>query len=289
MLSLLFALAASAPVPRTAQSTGPVVHKTQINDTDFASFNLARRQKPFLPVNKREVREGRFANHAIKRVKRVPPPSRTPPATPRATPVIEEKPPFPTLVPVPTNPFSFPRPKTPAQESPELNQPPREQPQTHEKFEIVSVMPTTLSAKGGQPIEIQMSEEFSGAVFCRFGAHVTAGRHSDGGAKFTCLAPPLSEGSVVLSVSRDKASWSPGVTLTVVAEDSDLPWGVVAIGGVAVIGVCLLAVKMLCWKRRVPKRKSGDGIMSNVDPMEIKQRGPERKANLHHRRQDNML
>ena len=287
MLSLLFALAASAPA---AGNTGPVVQKTLINDTDFASFNLVRRQKPFLPVNKRDVREGRFANHAIKRIKRVPPPSRTPAATPRATPVIEEKAPFPTLVPVPTNPFSFPRPKTPAHEEPKLIPPPKhEEPQTQTRFEIVSVMPTTLSAKGGQPVEIQMTEEFSGAAFCRFGTHVTDGKRSDNAAKFTCLAPPLSEGTVLLSVSRDKVNWSPGVTLNVVAEDSDLPWGVVAIGGVAVIGVCLLAVKMLCWKRRVPKRKSGDGIMSNLDPMEIKQRGPERKANLHHRRQDNML
>lgn len=310
---LVFGLLVLSLAQETPNENIPQVFHIKINDSEIDEFNVVRRQKPFLPVNKRDVREGRVSAKPSSRTKRVPAPTPTPRPTP--TPAPTRPPPTPKSdIKIPTIPARNPDDVNPIvvdkthdeqqakiekelkdavnQAAKRQEQEPRKQTEdvkkAETKFEIVRVLPTTLTAKGGQRVTIEMSENVVGVVYCRFNDHVVAGRHLEDG-KLVCTAPAMSGGEVKLAVSRDKTKWSRDVVLSV-EDDSELPWGLVAIGGIAVIGVSLLAVKMLCWKRRIPKRRSGDGIMSNVDPLEIKSRGSDRKERLHHRRpQDNIL
>jgi hypothetical protein len=133
------------------------------------------------------------------------------------------------------------------------------------KLQIVSVSPTTLSANGNEPIEIVLNSSFTPPVFCRFNEAIVMGRVA-GPAQLVCRSPRLREGELLLAISLDKVKWSPAVVLSVVADDSDLPWVAVTIGGFVVLAVALFALRMLCGRRAVPKRrqarrrKLADGI-----------------------------
>jgi hypothetical protein len=122
------------------------------------------------------------------------------------------------------------------------------------KFSIVSIIPTTLSARGGESIEIEISVSFTPPVFCRFGETVVIGRQTSE-TSIVCKSPRLRQGEVLLAVSLDKVKWSASVILSVVADDGDISWVVVTIAGFAVLAVALLALRMLCRRRTVPKRR----------------------------------
>jgi hypothetical protein len=143
------------------------------------------------------------------------------------------------------------------------------------KFQIVSVSPTTLSTKGNEPIEIETNSSFTPPVFCRFGETIVVGRQS-GATQIICRSPRLHEGEILLAISLDRLKWSPAVVLSVVADDSDLSWVVVTIGGFVVLAIALLSLRMLCRRRSVPKRRKA----KRRKPGETSVHPPE----LHHRR-----
>jgi hypothetical protein len=143
------------------------------------------------------------------------------------------------------------------------------------KFHIVSVSPTTLSTKGNELIEIETNSSFKPPVFCRFGETVIVGRQTQSN-QLICRCPRLHEGETLLAISLDRVKWSSAVALSVVSENSDLPWVIVTIGGFIVLAIALLVLRMLCGRRTVPKRrkakrrKAGDTFLPSPE--------------LHHRR-----
>jgi hypothetical protein len=122
------------------------------------------------------------------------------------------------------------------------------------KFAIVSVSPTTLSARGNEAVTIDLNASLTPPLFCRFGQTVVTARVLSA-ARLECRSPRLPEGELLLAVSADKAKWCPAVVLSAVADDADLSWVVVALAGFAVLSISLLALRMLCGKRAVPKRR----------------------------------
>jgi hypothetical protein len=122
------------------------------------------------------------------------------------------------------------------------------------KFSIVSVSPTTLSTRGGEEVVVRANATLIDPVFCRFGAKIVMGRQLANNS-IACLSPLLPQGELLLSLSMDKAKWCKDVVLSVVADNSDMPWGMSAVGFIAVVAVVALVARMLCTRRRIPKRR----------------------------------
>jgi hypothetical protein len=148
------------------------------------------------------------------------------------------------------------------------------------KFSVVSVSPTTLSTRGREEVVVQVNDTLIDPVFCRFGAMIVMGRQLANNS-IVCVSPPLPQGELLLSLSMDKAKWCRDVVLSVVADDSNISWGMSAIGFGAVVAVLVLVTRMLCTRRRIPKRrKAARKKRAGVDPSSAK----DETAKLHRRK-----
>jgi hypothetical protein len=154
------------------------------------------------------------------------------------------------------------------------------------KFSILSVSPTTLSARGGEEVVVEANATLTDPVFCRFGPKIVMGRQLANNS-IVCVSPLLPPGELLLSLSMDKAKWCRDVVLSVIADNSDISWGMSAIGFVAVVAAIIIVARVLCMRRHIPKRrKATRKKRPEIDPTGSKGE----TARLHRRKNpDSML
>lgn len=141
------------------------------------------------------------------------------------------------------------------------------------KISIEKVSPSAFSTRGGDKIVIITEQEVIGPIFARFNSKIVTCKHIDN-RTVECKTPNLDEGVVILSLSLDKIKWCQEVKVNAIADDPELPWFFIGMGGFCVISF-LYYVASTIWGRNHHKKKTSKKRSRN-NPLNITQKEGEK-------------